>query len=216
MNKILDKLGIYDLVAVLLSGICIFTFTDLVLQMGYNISIDTILPEDTTLLFLVISYFLGLIFQETGSFVQKEVTHKHNKILKRALNTSDDSHIYMTEIEKRGVEFYVIEKLKLNVNEDNDNIIYNYCKFFFLENEDTSRIDRDQSLSAMSRSLSLFFMLIAVLVFFDTLFIASTIKYVLIFISVFLAVLFYRRWIRFAVLRYTNIIRTFYYKVVIK
>ena len=33
MSKILDKLGIYDLVAVLLSGISISTFTILVLQL---------------------------------------------------------------------------------------------------------------------------------------------------------------------------------------
>lgn len=73
MSKILDKLGIYDLVAVLLAGISISTFTILVLQLIYKIPIDTNLQVNETLLFFVLSYFLGLIFQEISSFIQKKV-----------------------------------------------------------------------------------------------------------------------------------------------
>ena len=100
MSKILDKLGIYDLVAVLLSGISISTFTILVLQLIYKIQIDTNLQVNETLLFFVLSYFLGLIFQEISSFIQKKSTHKNNRLLKAALKTSSNSHIYLTDIEK--------------------------------------------------------------------------------------------------------------------
>lgn len=214
MNKILDKFGVYDLVAVLLSGISISTFSSLVLQMGYEISLDINLQVNETLSFLVISYFLGLVFQELGSLIQKRITHKNNRLLKIALTTSNDSHFLLTEIEKKAVCSYVIEKLNLNADENNDSVVYNYCKFYILKNEDTSCIDKDQSLSAMSRSLSLYFTLLAVIIFVNTIFSPSLIKIILIIISVVFAVLLYYRCIRLAKLRYIYIFRTFYYKVV--
>ena len=71
MSKIFDKLGIYDLVAVLLSGICMSTFSILVFQLIYNVPVTMDVHVDETVLFFVLSYFLGLIFQETGSFIKK-------------------------------------------------------------------------------------------------------------------------------------------------
>lgn len=72
MNKVLDKFGIYDLVAVLLSGISICTFSLIVLQFIYKVNIDIQLQVNETLSFLVMSYFVGLIFQECGSLIQKK------------------------------------------------------------------------------------------------------------------------------------------------
>ena len=216
MSKILDKLGIYDLVAVLLSGISISTFTILVLQLIYKIQIDTNLQVNETLLFFVLSYFLGLIFQEISSFIQKKSTHKNNRLLKAALKTSSNSHIYLTDIEKSGVYSYIIEKLNLNPDEDNDNVVYNYCKFYILENGDTTRIDKDQSISSMGRSLSLYFALLAFVVLINSFFQPSTVKIILVIISVCFAILLQYRCIRFAKLRYINIFRTFYYMVIVK
>ena len=215
VSKILDKLGIYDLVAVLLSGICIFTFSILVLQLIYKIPIDINLQVYETLLFFVLSYFLGLVFQEISSFIQKS-THKNNRLLKAALKTSNNSHIFLTDIEKNGVYLYVTEKLNLNPDEDNDNIVYNYCKFYILENSDTTRIDKDQSISSMGRSLSLYFALLTFIVFVNCFFQPSIIKIVLVIISVCFSILLYYRCIRFAKLRYINIFRIFYYNVVVK
>lgn len=216
MNKILDKFGVYDLVAVLLSGISISTFSILILQVVYKVSIDVNLQVNETLTFLVLSYFLGLVFQELGSLIQKKITYKNNGLLKRALNTSNNSHVYLTENEKRGVFSYVTEKLGLNANENNDNIVYNYCKFYILESGDTSRIDKDQSLSAMSRSLSLYFIMLSIIILINTLFQPSLLKIILTVLSLAFAVLLYHRCIRFAELRYIYIFRTFYYKVVVK
>lgn len=168
MSKILDKLGIYDLVAVLLSGISISTFTILVLQLIYKIQIDTNLQVNETLLFFVLSYFLGLIFQEISSFIQKKSTHKNNRLLKAALKTSSNS------------------------------------------------LDKDQSISSMGRSLSLYFALLAFVVLINSFFQPSTVKIILVIISVCFAILLQYRCIRFAKLRYINIFRTFYYKVIVK
>ena len=215
MDKILDRFGVYDLVAVLLSGSSISIFSILVLQIVYKFSINNDLQANKTLSFLVISYFVGVIFQELGSLIQK-ATHKNNELLKSALNTSKDSHIFLTRIEKEGVYSYVVDKLSLNTKEDNTSVVYNYCKFYILQSGDTAQIDKHQSLSAMSRSLSLYFTVLFCAVFFNNLFQPNYIKIILIATSFILAAFLYYRCIRFTKLRYVCIFRTFYYKVVAK
>lgn len=212
--KIFEKLGIYDLVVVLLSGISMLTFTFLILQTIYDIPIKIDSRVNDTLSFLVISYFLGLVFQELGSILQKKITHKNNKLLKSALNTLNVMHTSLTKTEILSVYSYVVEKLNLIANEDNDNIVYNYCKFYIIKYGDTDKIDKDQYLSAMSRSLSLYFTLLTFIAIYDVIFVPSLKKLILIFISLLLAILLYYRCIRFAKLRYIYIIRTFYYEVV--
>ena len=216
MSNILDKLGIYDIVAVLLAGINISTFSIMILQWIYKIPIDVNVQVNETLLFFVLSYFFGLIFQEVSSFIQKKSTRKNNRVLKEALKTSSNSHIYLADIEKKGVYDYIIKKLKLNPDDDNDNVVYNYCKFYILENSDTTRIDKEQSISSLGRSLSLYFALLAFVVLINSFFQPSIVKIILVIISVCFSILLYYRCIRFAKLRYINIYRTFYYKVVIK
>lgn len=213
MNEILDKLGIYDLIAVLLSGICIFTFTVLILQWVYNLNLDATLQVSETLIVLVLSYFLGLVFQEISSTIQKKLTHPDNRLLREALKTDSTSHTLLTEEEKNGVFNYVTDKLKLKEGENNDNIVYNYCKYFIINNGNTSRIDRDQSLSAISRSLSLYFALLTIVFVLSLTF--NCLKMVLLVAFTFLAILLYHRCIRFTKLRYINIFRTFYYGVVV-
>ena len=214
MNEILDKLGIYDLIAVLLSGISIFTFTVLILQWVYKFNLDATLQVSNTLIVLVLSYFLGLVFQEISSLIQKKFTHPGNKLLKEALKTCVASHTLLTETEKNRVFNYVTNKMGLKQDEDNYNTIYNYCKFSIINNGNTSRIDRDQSLSAMSRSLSLYFALLTIVLPHTAP--SSCIRNIILAISAILAILLYYRCVRFAKLRYINIFRTFYYSVVQK
>lgn len=214
MNKILDKFGIYDLVAVLLSGISICTFSLLVLQLVYKTNIDIELRINETLSFIVISYFLGLVFQECGSLIQKKIIHKNNVLLQKALKTSNKSHILLTETEKSGVYAYV--NSKLNLENDIDNVVYNYCKFYVIRNCDTTRIDKDQSLSAMSRSLSLYFMVLAIIAMITVFINPNQSNIILLLVSILFSILLYHRCVRFAKLRYTYIFRTFYYNVVQK
>ncbi len=213
MNAILTRFGIYDLIAVLLSGITISTFSILIFQVIYKISIDDNLQVNDTLIFLVLSYFIGVVFQELSSLIQKFIW-KNDKLLKISLKVSNDSHIYLSETEKSEVYSYVTQKLRLNAKESNDSIIYNYCKFYILENFDTARIDKDQSLSAMSRSLSLYFIILSIIISYNTIFQPTLLNIILIILSLFFTVLFFHRTMRFAKLRYIYIFRTFYYKVV--
>ena len=65
MSKILDKLGIYDLMGVLLSGISITFFTMIVLWIGMSdlVKVNLRIRTNEMIPFLIISYFVGLIFQ---------------------------------------------------------------------------------------------------------------------------------------------------------
>lgn len=213
MDRILEKFGVYDLVAVLLPGISISTFSILVLQICWKISCNINLQDNETLTFLVISYFVGLVFQELGSLLQQKITCKNSRLLKMALKTSSDSHNCLSESEKNAVYSYVAEKLHKNTNEINDSTVYNYCKFYILEHEDTSRIDKDQSLSAMSRSFALYFTFLSVIMFAAVIIAISFIKIVLMIMAVAFAALFYYRCIRFAELRYVYIFHTSYCKI---
>ena len=73
MNQILDKLGIYDLVGVLLSGISITFFTMIVIWEGNPdlLNINLRIQKDEMVPFLIISYFVGLVFQKNIVYERK-------------------------------------------------------------------------------------------------------------------------------------------------
>lgn len=214
ISVILDKLGIYDLIAVLLPGISILTFSVLVIQYVYEIEIKD-LQINETLTFLVLSYFIGLIFQEFGSLLQNKLIFRKDKLIRHVLNPSINSHFYLSETEKNGVYRYVSEKLNLNTAGGIDAIIYNYCKFYVLGSGNTTRIDKDQSLSAMSRSLSLYFLMLCIIAVSSLFYQLSLSKILLSVISAIFAIVLYLRCTRFAKMRCVNIIRTFYYNVIV-
>ena len=121
----------------------------------------------------------------------------------------------MTDKEKNEIYSYVVDKLNLNLNNNKDSIIYNYCKFYILDNTDTTQIDKEQSLSAMSRSLCLYFILLSIVVFINNFFQPDIIKIILVISSIIFAIFLFYRYIRFAKLRYIKVFRRFYYKVVV-
>lgn len=214
ISVILDKLGIYDLIAVLLPGISILTFSVLTMQFIYEIEIKG-LQINETLTFLVLSYFVGLIFQEFGCLLQNKIIFRRDKLIKRVLSPSINSHFYLSETEKNGVYRYVAEKLNLNIDGDIGIIVYNYCKFYVLGSRNTTRIDKDQSLSAMSRSLSLYFATLFVVSVVSLFCQPSLSKILLSVISAIFAIVLYLRYSRFAKMRCVNIIRSFYYDIIV-
>lgn len=74
LDNILSRLGIYDLMGVLYTGTIISVtlwFIDSVFDI-VNLQFQA-LDVNGTFLFIVISYFLGLVFQEAGSFISKSI-----------------------------------------------------------------------------------------------------------------------------------------------
>lgn len=216
MNEVLNKLGIYDLVGVLLSGMIMSTFSIIIIFLMYDFSVTDYLGISETLVFLIVSYFIGMIFQELGAILQRKKFDKDKKWLSSILDTSKTSNDYLNNDEINGVRSYVNKKLKEIDNKfdtNNDTNIYYYCKSHI---GDMSQIDKEQSLSAMSRSLYLYFAVLTFWFCVDVFRQPSLLKIVFIFVSLFFKVLFFQRCKRFTKLRYAYIIRKFYYDVVVK
>lgn len=213
MSNILDKLGIYDLVGVLLTGICISIFSLFIFQIVYqhDFSFANITQTNETFSFLVASYFVGLIFQELGSICQRHIIYKNSQLLKKALKTSDTSHILLSSIEKDFIYTQIAKELQLDLSKDNDNIIYNYCKFYMINQGNTSKIDKEQSLGAMSRSLALYFLILTYVSIIIFAFTFNPSHLVVSVLSIFLSYLFYYRFKRFYLMRYVYIFRYYYY-----
>lgn len=158
-DKILSRLGIYDLLGVLITGICIST-TSLLLLRTMRIHIELI--RDEPFLFFIFSYILGLVFQELASFVQRNLIHKKNRLRSKAVKTKKNHYLYMEEYEIDRINEYVRQallvkdkKTPINLKEDT-NIIFNHCKNYMAKHGDMTGCNRDQAIAGMARSLSLY------------------------------------------------------------
>lgn len=212
MNQILDKLGIYDLTAVLLSGTIMVTFSVLTGKTLFYAELLDCFEIDNTLFFLVISYFVGLVFQELGSMIQKLIICRNNRLLIRALDTSrTHSHQCLTTEEVNSVYGIVKKELALE-SLPNVAVLYNYCKYYLIINGDMSKVYRDQSIAGLSRSLSLYFFVLFVFVYLKAIDLQNTIYFWYAFVTLMLSILLGYRCTRFITMRYVNIIRAFYYK----
>ena len=212
LDNILSRLGIYDLMGVLYTGTiiavtlwCVNGVFDIV-----KLQFDS-LDVNGTFLFIVISYFLGLVFQEIGSFLSKSFFFRKNKLLHTAMCSKESDPYLMSDAEMK------LLKMKLKEDHSYDNIadisyIYNYCKSYCFEHCDVSLIDKDQSIAAMSRSLSVFFSALSVFIFIIVFF-NNGIRYIwLIPILMFLAVMMFIRFKRFTIIRYVRILRAYLYQ----
>lgn len=149
MDKVLDKLGVYDLIGVLLTGIIISLFTiRILIFFDWNLVIET----TDSFQFLVISYFVGLVFQELGSKLNSV------NILKSIFKTTNDLQASLSQKEINFYQTTIYEKLNFDLSDDNSIVeIYDYCKSF-LNDKDSIKQDRKKSLGGMARSLSIYFL----------------------------------------------------------
>lgn len=213
MDKILEKIGIYNLLAVLFVGVVNLTFSILVLKHLYGVILPDIESTYDWAVLLIVGYVVGLIFQESGSLFQ-DICLKNNQMLLKALETSSNSRTRLTDFEKQGIYTYV----EPVIGTDNDNVVYNYCRFYVMKHCNTTGIERDQSLSAMSRSFFLYFAFLPIcMVLFCIIAcpVSIWIWVLILFASMAISILMYRRYVRFAVLRYVNIYKNFYYYAVL-
>lgn len=219
MNQIFDKLGVYDLMSILLSGICITTFSlgivTFIFQLPWLSSLRLIMED--TIPFLVISYLVGLFFQELSSLLYNLFfLRKGNKLLEKAFDTSDHMFPCLTVNEKKAICTIVENTLeresskKIKIDQE---VIYNFCKFYLINNNYMTRANMDQTTFGLSRSLSLYFFCAAFVIFvygctLTTISIPLIGSGIILFL---ISALLYFRCIRFAKLRYVNMLRAFYY-----
>lgn len=156
VDKAFARLGIYDLVGVWLSGAIIMHTTDIMRQLLFERSCMTILKENYFVAFLA-CYVAGLLFQEITSFIHKSwICKNENKYLKTAIEPKSRHYMFMEEEEIDTVNKDLTDRLKLGKADRKENIIYSYCKNYYYAHANTVSVDRDQSIAAMSRSLSFY------------------------------------------------------------
>lgn len=101
MEKLLEKIDVYDIIGLFLSGSIISSITLFICKYyelnyfdfkQYNINI--------TFLFIMTSYFVGLFFQEISSFIYKHFIYPNNKLLKKSLYPKNDDYYHLSNEEK--------------------------------------------------------------------------------------------------------------------
>ena len=217
-DKILSRLGIYDILGVLFSGICMGASTLVLLKIsGVNVEII----KDETLAFFIFSYMAGFVFQEFTSFLQRKWFNRGNKLLLKAIRYKEHHNLYMEKAEVEEVKQQVLNKIKKQskqtiIDDQSANIVYNYCKNYISKNEATARVDRDQALAAMARSLSLYCFLAPLifllpLTFEITPILSVSWRFVISCFLLALSALFYFRFKRFTYRRFIAIYRYYLY-----
>lgn len=205
MDKVLEKLGLYDLIGVLLSGAIIVLFS---IKVSAFFGVEK--NFDFSLSFLVFSYFIGLIFQELGSKLDCW------KILKSIFEVKYDLHISLSQKEIDFFSTKVCEMLDIDFNDNNIIQIYFYCKLSNSSRKDKNDYDMRQSISLMARSLFIYFFILSI-VLSGSFFIEFDYKFgCLALVSVVLMLLLYNRYIRFMKMKYVRILREYYYNNIIE
>ncbi|MBR4981565.1 MAG: hypothetical protein IKY94_03280 [Lachnospiraceae bacterium] len=206
----MKKLGVYDLVAVLLTGICInILIYSTIIFLFPDIASKWIVLKNIVF-FLVFSYLVGIVVQEIGSFINSHIFDKKNKLLEKVFDGKEKYSL--TEKERNEVQEIVKEELDFK-EIPNEEICYNYCRYYLMKYGSMARTDKDQSIAGMSRGLAIYFFLNGIFLFCYAI-LNEEIGLGIIVISLLslvLGVLLYYRNIRFVKMRYLNIMRAAYY-----
>lgn len=166
LNEIFEKLGLYDLVAVLLSGICIMVMTLIINPFTWKLPLVEILMLESTPIFLLLSYIVGVFFQEIGSLILRRFD-RNEKLLKQTIpqeaNIEDlDYRISLSRLEKKLLKDVCLKAMSkrqiIDESQIDENYMYNFSKFYLIEkNKEMQRLDKDQTIAAFSRSLALYY-----------------------------------------------------------
>lgn len=146
LNEIFEKLGLYDLVAVLLSGICIMVMTLIINPFTWKLPLVEILMLESTPIFLLLSYIVGVFFQEIGSLILRRFD-RNEKLLKQTIpqeaNIEDlDYRISLSKLEKKLLKNVclkamskrqIIDESQMDESQIDENYMYNFSKFYLIE-----------------------------------------------------------------------------------
>ena len=222
MDEYIKKIGIYDFFVLVGSG-GIMLFVCWLINCYYDIiSIDVLkglYEKNITLLIILLiiaSVLIGVITQELGSIISNNLIWRNDRLLHKAFNSSSFFYKRYTISNQQCKD--IADYLGIAYDETNlDNVaqahivIYHKCKYLYKTQFDAYDIDHDQALSSMSRSLSLFFFSVP---FFLMILGKGSVTCSFIItslLSLLLATLFLERFVRFAIIRYSEIIKRILY-----
>ncbi len=236
MDKILERLGIYDLFVNFISGIAMVSVFQLLATYVWNFgkwyeSFNALAIWQT----LILCYFIGVIFQETSNLIERSLYRLTKSFAQRAprfgfvlaiVPSIDRILLHKSEKHrknklKRDLSDWEINKLLSSLPQeiatsdaDNKNeIIYQYCKNNVLMN-DKSRFAHDQSHASMARSLSLYsfaVVLVSSICGLTGKIVSADALVLTLIVSLLLFALFISRNKRFSEMRYVNVFRSYIY-----
>lgn len=210
-DKVLDKLGMYDLIGVLLPGVTACAVSLVVDEAFFRAGLSRYLNADDLFTFLLIGYLIGVILQELGSLAMKFLD-KGERMLHKALEPLDNTKTHISREEWNMIESSVAVKL-CKEKPISKSLLYNHCKN---AGGNTTQADKDQSVAAMSRSLAVYFALLAAMLT-GYYFLAKEFYIIaLACVSLSLMLLLWKRSERFYIMRYIRIVRTYYYQSIKK
>lgn len=162
MDKILDKLGIYDLWGVLIPGIISWVsikFLIVYLQINIDINLNDM---QNLLVMLVGSYLIGIILNDMGHIASKKVFYKKNKepLYTYLSSTNDMLRKYEKNIYKKLLKD--IMGVTGNIEDEQARYFFNYCYECLSTWQKSTKADTFESLYGMSRSLCCFYTLMGI------------------------------------------------------
>ena len=240
MEDVLKKIGIYDICVVWGSGgimlTVLFILNRIYCFVDIEIIKETLKNNDGDLLVIPLLFgalILGLFFQEVSVIFSNLVFNHNHWLLHRTFYSRSPLYKNYTlnnkqlraimkqfqipiaeneqledEKEKKGGE----EK-PISIDRETQLKIYHHCKYKYINQFETYRLDHDQAISGMSRSLFVFFLLIGILLAVYWGWMGySAIKMLLgILVSFIVAALFFERYTRYAIIRYSEVIKKIVY-----
>lgn len=207
IDKFLNKLGIYDIVAVFFTGAIVSTITSLIIKYIYKYDLPFSVSDPV--IFITISCVIGWLLQEMGSFIFRKKYKRLHWLCKILDCNTNDNEIHIS-----AKEVVLLNDKLNNIGDDNLDDLeykYNYLKAFYIRHFDTSSIDRDQSMAAMARSLFIFSVLGSSILLF-TFFVCFDFKYIVLLVAMlFITFFMFKRFRRFTIIRLEKIIRGYIY-----
>lgn len=206
MESILKKIDFYELFSIFFAGSIITYLSILICHYHLGISLNYRINVSSTLLYILISCFVGFIFQEIGSFVVKNIVYSKNKLVNKAYAANDNNNYMLSTSEFNKLEEIFKEK-------DIKDVVmkYNLCKYYLQNKGNTTTMDKDLALSSMSRSFAICFMITTILYLGIIIVDKQWYNLALLFVSIMLTIIMWKRFKRFAILRYVHVFRTYLY-----
>lgn len=213
MDKILNKLGVYDIIGVLFTGICVTVIATFLETKVYESGIiEKFDLHHYGVTFLVVSYMIGLLLQELGSFLYNEIFYGEDELLVSVFTENNNKRRSLTKEECARLGNIMNLQTKSSEENESDYInTYFACKYWIAQNMVVEKVDKNQALAAMSRSMVIFFALESIRVMLvHPLSIEQDCTWVMLFLLfLFIVFLFHRRYIRFSQMRYVTIFREY-------
>ena len=212
MEKILSKLSIYEFFSSFISGLCMVSYSYLMIIILEKKYISFFV--DNNIIFVTaLSYLLATVIHEFASILERKILNRKQRFIKISLLPKKSDDIHMDEEELQLLK----QKIKINhnidLNDDNYYTVYKLCKN---NSSVTDSADKRNfhAVAIFSKNMSFYFLLNVI-----TLIICLTIGrfdnlqrgLVCVFISSILCVILYIRYINFTKRKYINIFKQYIY-----